>query len=98
MRQKDDLVNELGHLFSRMSSGINNKIKTLNKELFRFQDAYVLKYPLNFIQLSLQRIDELSHRLNQGTVHILKPLNTGGLVRKVDIEADVSSFAAATTT
>lgn len=72
VRQKDDLVNELGHLFSRMSSSIHNKIKTLNKELFRFQDAYVLKYPLNFIQLSLQRIDELNHRLNQRAGHILE--------------------------
>ncbi len=71
-RQKDDLISELGHLFSRMSGSINNKIKTLHKELFRFQDAYVLKYPLNFIQLSLQRIDELSHRLNQRAGHILE--------------------------
>lgn len=71
-RCKDDLISELGHVFSRMSSGINNKIMTLRKELFRFQDAYVLKYPLNFIQLSLQRIDELSHRLNQKIVHILE--------------------------
>ena len=71
-RCKDDLSGELGHLFSRMSGSINNKIKTLHKELFRFQDAYVLKYPLNFIQLSLQRIDELSHRLNQSAGHILE--------------------------
>ena len=71
-RQKDDLMSELGHVFSRMSSSMHNKIKTLHKELFRFQDAYVLKYPLNFIQLSLQRIDELNHRLNQRAGYILE--------------------------
>jgi len=71
-RQKDDLMSELGHVFSRMSSSMHNKIKTLRKELFRFQDAYVLKYPLNFIQLSLQRIDELNHRLNQRAGYILE--------------------------
>ena len=71
-RQKDDLISELGHVFSRMSSSMHNKIKTLHKELFRFQDAYVLKYPLNFIQLSLQRIDELNHRLNQRAGYILE--------------------------
>ena len=71
-RQKDDLMSELRHVFSRMSSSMHNKIKTLHKELFRFQDAYVLKYPLNFIQLSLQRIDELNHRLNQRAGYILE--------------------------
>lgn len=72
VRQKDELLSELEHLRLRMHSEVNNKIKTLNNRLRALKDAYVLKYPLNFIQVYLQRIDGFSHRLRQQAGHILE--------------------------
>lgn len=72
VRQKDELLSELEHLRLRMHSEVNNKIKTLNNRLCALKDAYVLKYPLNFIQVYLQRIDGFSHRLHQKASHILE--------------------------
>lgn len=72
VRQKDDLCVELEHLFMRITVSIENKIKSLSKELFRFKNAYVLKYPLNVVQVYFQRIDELNHRLNQKIKHIVE--------------------------
>lgn len=72
VRQKDELLSELEHLRLRMHSEVNNKIKTLNNRLCALKDAYVLKYPLNFIQVYLQRIDGFSHRLHQKAGHILE--------------------------
>lgn len=72
VRQKDELLSELEHLRLRMHSEANNKIKTLNNRLRALKDAYVLKYPLNFIQVYLQRIDGFSHRLRQQAGHILE--------------------------
>lgn len=72
VRQKEDLASGLTHLLSRINSAINTKIHFLHKELLTLKDAYVLKYPLNFIQVYLQRIDELSHRLHHGSGHILE--------------------------
>ncbi len=71
-RQKEDLAAETGHLLSRMNAAINNKINFLHKELRALRDAYVLKYPLNFIQVYLQRVDELGRRLHQRCGHILE--------------------------
>jgi exodeoxyribonuclease VII large subunit len=71
-RQKEDLAVEIGHLLSRMNACINNKISFLHKELRALKEAYVLKYPLNFIQVYLQRIDELNRRLHQRFGHTLE--------------------------
>ena len=72
VRQKEDLCQELEHCFSRMQSAVENKIGVLSRELLRLRNAYVLKYPLNFIQVYLQKIDELNHRLVQRSGHILE--------------------------
>lgn len=72
VRQKEELLSELEHLCFRMRSEVNNKIKTLNNGLCALKDAYVLRYPLNFIQVYLQRIDDFSHRLCQQAGHILE--------------------------
>ncbi|TAN60676.1 exodeoxyribonuclease VII large subunit, partial [bacterium] len=72
VRQKDELLSELEHLRLRARSELNNKIKSLNNKLSALKDAYVLKYPLNFIQVYLQRIDGFSHRLRQKSGHILE--------------------------
>jgi exodeoxyribonuclease VII large subunit len=72
VRQKDELLSELEHLRLRMRSELNNKIKNLDNKLSALKDAYVLKYPLNFIQVYLQRIDDFSHRLRQKSGHILE--------------------------
>lgn len=72
VRQKNELCEELKHLMARMNVSVENKIKSLTKEVFRLKDAYVLKYPLNVIQVYIQRIDGLHHRLNQKTNHILE--------------------------
>lgn len=71
-RQKEDLAQELEHGFVRMRQAVENKIGALNRELLRLKNAYVLKYPLNFIQVYLQKIDELNHRLAQRSGHILE--------------------------
>ncbi len=72
VRRKDDLVQELEHCFVRAHSALENKIGALSRELLRLKNAYVLKYPLNFIQVYLQKIDELNHRLVQRSGHILE--------------------------
>ena len=72
VRQKNELCDELEHLMLRMNVNVENKIKGLAKELFRFKNAYVLKYPLNVIQVYVQRIDDLQHRLSQRAAHILE--------------------------
>lgn len=72
VRQKEDLCQELEHCFVRMRSAAENKIGLLSRELLRLKNAYVLKYPLNFIQVYLQKIDELNHRLVQRSGHILE--------------------------
>ena len=72
VKQKEDLCAELEYLLARANVNMNNKLKILSKELSTLKDAYVLKYPLNFIQIYLQRIDELGHRLSQEAKHILE--------------------------
>lgn len=72
VRQKQDWLSGIENLSLRMNTALTGKIKNLSKELVNLKDAYVLKYPLNFIQIYLQRIDELSHRLTQKTKHILE--------------------------
>lgn len=72
VRQKEDLLSEIKNLSLRLNTAADIKIKNLNKELVKLKDAYVLKYPLNFIQIYIQRIDELSHRLTQRNRHILE--------------------------
>ena len=72
VRKKEDLISGLEHLFIRMNVSVENKIKGFTKELFRLRDAYVLKYPLNVVQVYVQRVDELNHRLNQKAKHILE--------------------------
>ena len=72
VRQKEDLCQELEHCFIRMRNTVENKIGVLSRELLRLKNAYVLKYPLNFIQVYLQKIDELNHRLVQRSRHILE--------------------------
>ena len=72
VKQKEDLSLELGHLLQSMNASVNNKLKILSKELLTLKGAYVLKYPLNFIQIYLQRIDELQHRLALETKHLLE--------------------------
>src|SRR3989338_2402035 len=72
VRQKEDLAHELEHCFVRMQSAVENKIGALSREMLRVKNAYVLKYPLNFIQVYLQKIDEMNHRLAQRAGHILE--------------------------
>ncbi|OGX20520.1 MAG: hypothetical protein A2Y00_05320 [Omnitrophica WOR_2 bacterium GWF2_43_52] len=71
-RQKNELCGELEHVMIRMNVSVENKIKSLAKELFRLKGAYVLKYPLNVVQVYVQRVDELNHRLSQRAKHILE--------------------------
>lgn len=77
VRQKNELCDELEHLLIRMNMSLENKIKSLAKELFRLKGAYVLKYPLNVIQVYVQRVDELNHRLSQRAKHILEVAHQG---------------------
>lgn len=74
-KQKDELLSEVNHNLARINLSVNNRIKHLSKELARLRDAYVLRYPLNFIQIHIQRIDDLNRRLTQKTLHILEVNN-----------------------
>lgn len=72
VRQKNELCDELSHNMCRMKMSVENRITHMAKELFRLKNAYVLKYPLNVVQVYAQRIDELNHRLTQRLGHMLE--------------------------
>ncbi len=69
---KEELTRQIGHLLAVCAASIANKIKNSGKELERLRGAYVLKYPQNFIQVYVQRIDDYSRRQEQKIRHIVE--------------------------
>lgn len=72
VRQKEDLCEELRHCFIRVDTAVKNRLNSLAREILRLKESYVLKYPLNFIQIYIQRVDEFNHRLTQRAKYILE--------------------------